>query len=164
MNYTVKSGDTLSKIAATFGVTVAQLATANGIADIHNIPAGRTLIIPAAGVTLNSNGTIIPPTPVPTIKPTTNWWDGFTQALAVGLPTAAREYIGIEDAKAERKRRIAAGLPISPHRAEDMVATKPVGDGVKTAVGYVTVGLLVLIGAAMFLTPTGTSSNSNRRP
>ncbi|MGI9120838.1 MAG: LysM peptidoglycan-binding domain-containing protein [Acidimicrobiales bacterium] len=46
--HTVRSGETLSEIAAANGVTVAALAKANGIADIHRVVAGTTLTIPAA--------------------------------------------------------------------------------------------------------------------
>ncbi len=46
--YQIKSGDTLSKIAAQNGTTVAALAAANGIADPNKIKAGQTITIPAA--------------------------------------------------------------------------------------------------------------------
>lgn len=41
--YTVKSGDTLSGIAAAYGTTVNQLASLNGIANVHLIRTGTTL-------------------------------------------------------------------------------------------------------------------------
>ena len=44
--YTVKSGDTLSSIAARFGVTVTAIATANGITDRRLIRVGQVLVIP----------------------------------------------------------------------------------------------------------------------
>lgn len=46
--HAVRSGETLSEIAAANGVTVAALAKANGITDIHRVVAGATLTIPAA--------------------------------------------------------------------------------------------------------------------
>jgi LysM repeat protein len=46
--YIVKPGDSLSRIAKQFGVTVAAIATANGIKDPDMIVAGQRLRIPAA--------------------------------------------------------------------------------------------------------------------
>ena len=47
--YTVRPGDTLSVIAARFGVTVGALAGANGISDPNRVIAGRALNIPGGG-------------------------------------------------------------------------------------------------------------------
>lgn len=44
--YIVKLGDTLSAIAQTFGVTVADIAEANNITDVNLIHVGQVLIIP----------------------------------------------------------------------------------------------------------------------
>jgi LysM repeat protein len=48
-SYVVQPGDTLSWIAAVNGITVAELATANGITDVNHVNAGTELVIPAAG-------------------------------------------------------------------------------------------------------------------
>jgi len=45
-NYIVQAGDTLSKIAASFGVSVDALSQANNISDPGTIYVGQTLIIP----------------------------------------------------------------------------------------------------------------------
>jgi LysM repeat protein len=47
--YTVKSGDTLSKIARQFGTTVNALVALNGIANPDQIAAGTTLCVKAKG-------------------------------------------------------------------------------------------------------------------
>ncbi|MCY4525446.1 MAG: LysM peptidoglycan-binding domain-containing protein, partial [Anaerolineaceae bacterium] len=45
-NYTVRRGDTLNDIALRFGVSVADLARANGIAVTRILDVGQVLIIP----------------------------------------------------------------------------------------------------------------------
>jgi N-acetylmuramoyl-L-alanine amidase len=49
--YRVASGDTLSAIAARYGVTVRSLAAANGLNPAGVLPAGATLTIPGATLT-----------------------------------------------------------------------------------------------------------------
>jgi LysM repeat protein len=49
--YVVKAGDSLSKIAKQFGVSVQAIATANGITNPNLIFVGQSLIIPAPGTT-----------------------------------------------------------------------------------------------------------------
>jgi LysM repeat protein len=49
--YTVQEGDTLFSIAASFGLTVEQLAQANNISDPSSIFAGQVLVIPGGGAT-----------------------------------------------------------------------------------------------------------------
>ena len=44
--YTVQLGDTLSEVAERFGVPVAAIAEANGLADLHFVVEDQTLIIP----------------------------------------------------------------------------------------------------------------------
>jgi LysM repeat protein len=59
--YTVRSGDTLGRIAAQFGTTVAQLASMNGIANPNLIYAGQVLKVPCG----SSGGSPPPPAPAP---------------------------------------------------------------------------------------------------
>jgi len=46
--YTIQPGDTLSKIAAQFGVSVAALSAINDISDPSMIPVGQVLVIPSS--------------------------------------------------------------------------------------------------------------------
>lgn len=46
MNYKIQSGDTLSQIAARYGVDMYELARANNISNVNRIFAGRDLVIP----------------------------------------------------------------------------------------------------------------------
>ncbi len=76
--YIVQPGETLSEIAARFGLTVEELARANGITNPALIRAGQELIIPAPGA-VPSTPTVTPtwtplvlvsPTPTRTLQPT----------------------------------------------------------------------------------------------
>jgi LysM repeat protein len=57
-NYTVKSGDTLSKISVTYNVSVAEIANANGLKEPYTLYVGQVLCIPgsAAATTTASAG------------------------------------------------------------------------------------------------------------
>ena len=48
--YTIQQGDTLSAIATSFGVTVADIVAANGLANADAIQAGQKLAIPSNGI------------------------------------------------------------------------------------------------------------------
>ncbi|WP_215144266.1 LysM peptidoglycan-binding domain-containing protein [Exiguobacterium qingdaonense] len=49
--YTVKSGDTLYRIARAYGVTVSALAVANNISNVNLLRVGQVLVIPGTTVT-----------------------------------------------------------------------------------------------------------------
>lgn len=46
-SHVIQRGETLSGVARSVGVSVADLAQANGISDIHRIYAGRRLVVPS---------------------------------------------------------------------------------------------------------------------
>ncbi len=78
MDYTIKSGDTLSQIASSNNTTVEALAKANQIADPNKIIAGNTLVLPEvkqSGVDISASDITpgIPEIPqaTPEIKPDT---------------------------------------------------------------------------------------------
>lgn len=60
-SYVIKSGDTLSKIAASFGISVKALCDANGLTTSSVIYAGKKLAIPG-GSTSTDTGTTTPAT------------------------------------------------------------------------------------------------------
>jgi soluble lytic murein transglycosylase-like protein len=48
-SYKLRWGDTLTAVAAKYGISVDQLAAANGITNIHRVQAGMKLTIPSVG-------------------------------------------------------------------------------------------------------------------
>lgn len=68
VSYTVRAGDTLSGIAAMFGLTVDELVRHNNITDPNTLAEGQVLTIP---------GRAASPTPTP---------DGTTSPQATGTP------------------------------------------------------------------------------
>jgi N-acetylmuramoyl-L-alanine amidase len=64
-SYAVKSGDTLSGIAESFGVTVADLVSANGIVNPDLIVVGQTLAIPGASPAESDETPASPSVPAP---------------------------------------------------------------------------------------------------
>ncbi|MEO7123433.1 MAG: LysM peptidoglycan-binding domain-containing protein [Lacisediminihabitans sp.] len=55
-SYVIKSGDTLSKIASKFGVSIQSILNANGMGWSSIIYAGRTITIPGAAVLTTASG------------------------------------------------------------------------------------------------------------
>lgn len=160
MNYTVKAGDTLSRIASAFGVTVAALQGANGIADANRISAGQVLTIPAAGVTLNAAGQVLPP-PAATGVSSGSFWDGLANAFQVG----AQSWNSIKQAEFARKQARAEGIPISPYLGNEVTGVQTQAgpsDGMKNVVGaafFLLTGVLV---AGLFTGSNQTARNRNR--
>jgi LysM repeat protein len=70
--YTVRSGDTLSGIATTFGLTVDDIVRTNNIADPNSLTVGQVLTIPARSPetpAAASTHTPEPPPTTPTLLP-----------------------------------------------------------------------------------------------
>ena len=62
VTYVIQKGDSLSKIAKQFNLTVDQLITINNITDADHIEAGQVLVIvPAAGAPIAPTTTAAPP-------------------------------------------------------------------------------------------------------
>jgi len=56
-NYVVQSGDTLSKIAVTYKLTVAELAAANNLKEPYTLFVGQQLCIPGTATTTTTTST-----------------------------------------------------------------------------------------------------------
>lgn len=56
-NYTVQSGDTLSKISVTYDISIAELATANNLKEPYALYVGQVLCIPGSAATTTSTST-----------------------------------------------------------------------------------------------------------
>jgi soluble lytic murein transglycosylase-like protein len=55
-SYDLKAGESLSGVARRFGVTVAQLADANDIADVNRVQAGTRLVLPKGAAKSDATG------------------------------------------------------------------------------------------------------------
>jgi LysM repeat protein len=62
--YTIQQGDTLSAIAASFGVTVADIVAANGLPNADAIQAGQKLAIPGNGTAPSTTAVVTTTVPV----------------------------------------------------------------------------------------------------
>lgn len=62
--YTVQQGDTLSAIAASFGVAVADIVAANGLPNADAIQAGQKLAIPGNGTAPSTTAVVTTTVPV----------------------------------------------------------------------------------------------------
>ncbi|NKQ34629.1 MAG: LysM peptidoglycan-binding domain-containing protein [Chloroflexi bacterium] len=67
--YTVQAGNTLFSIAQSYGLTVEELAAANGIADVNSLTVGQVLQIPGAGGVVAEDTAVAPPTDQPSQPP-----------------------------------------------------------------------------------------------
>ncbi len=86
--YTVQAGNTLFSIAQSYGLTVEELAAANGIADVNSLIVGQVLQIPGAGGIVEEDTAVaLPPInpspnrqstrPHPKSKPRRTIWAAF---------------------------------------------------------------------------------------
>ncbi|MFC4682212.1 LysM peptidoglycan-binding domain-containing protein [Exiguobacterium aestuarii] len=81
VKYTVKSGDTLYKIATMYNTTVAKIAAANNITNVNLISVGQVLIIP---------GTTVTPPPTTTVKYTVKSGDTLYKIATMYNTTVAK--------------------------------------------------------------------------
>lgn len=101
-SYIVQPGDTLSAIAARAGVTVAQLAAANGLDPNGTLLAGSTLVVPGAGATAATPpiatgatpGSVGPPYPTATVMSASQVG---SLAAGAGAPAPLAEAVGWQE-------------------------------------------------------------------
>jgi LysM repeat protein len=100
-SYVVQPGDTLSAIAARAGVSVAQLAAANGLSLDGTLPAGATITVPGAGAagsppiaTGATPGSVGPPYPTPTVMSASQVG---SLASAAGAPAPLAQAVGWQE-------------------------------------------------------------------
>src|ERR1041385_6638152 len=101
MTYTVKPGDTLSKIAMRNGVSLAQLLQANPqISDPNKIKVGQAINVPNDALT-TENTNPLPPTPPATPPAATAPAATATAAAPGALGKALADELGALSAKYE---------------------------------------------------------------
>ncbi|MGB1253010.1 MAG: LysM peptidoglycan-binding domain-containing protein [Candidatus Promineifilaceae bacterium] len=107
-SYTIQAGDTLSRIALRFGVSLADLQRANNIANANYIYVGQVLTIPGAGgggvtpppatpvppaaTTAPPQATPVPPVPTPTSAPPTGGTSNYIVQRGDTLAAIARRF------------------------------------------------------------------------
>lgn len=69
INYTIKAGDSLSAIAAQYGISTAALMAANGITNPNLLTVGQVIIIPPPDLTTVTTAVPTPATVVPPVVP-----------------------------------------------------------------------------------------------
>jgi murein DD-endopeptidase MepM/ murein hydrolase activator NlpD len=95
-NYVVQSGDTLSKIAVTYKLTVAELAAANNLKEPYTLFVGQQLCIPGTATTTTSTTST-----ATTSGPVTAEFDKNTVTLKFTGLTKNHGYV-VKAAKVER--------------------------------------------------------------
>jgi LysM repeat protein len=111
--YTVRAGETLSEIAARFGLTVEALAAANGITNPALIGAGQVLIIPDAAGTGDA-----------TPGPTATW-----TPIVVSTPPTARTATASPSPGATRVTPTATRTPLTPTPTRTPATPTPTPSG-----------------------------------
>ncbi|MEJ2208556.1 MAG: LysM peptidoglycan-binding domain-containing protein [Anaerolineae bacterium] len=86
--YTVQAGETLSEIAARFGISAEQLAEANGITNVALIRAGQQLVIPAVAAGSGTGDSTPTPTWTPIVLLTSTPLATPTEATPTATATA----------------------------------------------------------------------------
>ena len=60
-SYVVKAGDSLTRIAALHGTTIAEIVRLNGLANANAIRVGQTLVVPEGGTPAATPAPVVPP-------------------------------------------------------------------------------------------------------
>ncbi len=94
-SHTVRSGETLSDIAARYGVSVSSLARANGLSDPNLVVSGTSLSIPSGGATVTTVGA-----PAPTTTQVSSSEIGYLleqEALSNGMSTSLVKAVAYQE-------------------------------------------------------------------
>lgn len=93
INYVIKSGDSLSAIAANFGISTSALMQANGITNPNLLTVGQVIVIPPPDLTTFATPVITPGTAVPPIAPILK----ITAILRSATATSAGEMVILQN-------------------------------------------------------------------
>jgi len=94
-SHTVRSGETLSDIAARYGVSVSSLARANGLSNPNLVVSGTSLSIPSGGATVTTGGA-----PAPTTTQVSSSEIGYLleqEALSNGVSTSLVKAVAYQE-------------------------------------------------------------------
>jgi spore germination protein YaaH len=100
-NYVVQSGDTLSKIAVTYNITLTELANANNLKEPYTLYVGQQLCIPGTATTTTSTSSSSTSSSSSSSKPITAEFDTNTITLSFTGLTKNTGYL-VKIAKVER--------------------------------------------------------------
>ncbi len=109
--YVVQEGDTLSAIAAAYGLTVGELAAANGLDDPDHVLIGQVLVIPVGALPLPSP-TPTAETPQPVFEPADPLSVAETRWIDVDL--SEQRLTAYEGQTPVRTTLVSTGLPGTP--------------------------------------------------
>ena len=93
INYVIKAGDSLSAIAANFGISTSALMQANGITNPNLVTVGQVIVIPPLDLTPSASPLATPGTAVPPVAPILK----ITAILRSGAGTSAGEMVIIQN-------------------------------------------------------------------
>lgn len=120
----IERGDTLSLLARSSGVSVAELARANGIADVNRIRAGQRLVVPAGGAPA---GAPAPASAAAVVVARGQTLSAVARSLGVGLAelAAANGIADVHSIQAGRRLVVPAGRPAATGAVPDGLRRRP---------------------------------------
>ena len=116
----VKRGETLSAVAKAVGVSVADLARANNIVDVHRVQAGRRLVIPAG----EAAPATLAPAQATAVLTRGQTLSALARSLGVSVADLARanDITNVHRVQAGRRLVVPAASPVAPAAAASRAA------------------------------------------